>query len=214
MISRADKTLAIAGRVVRQIVKDRRSLGLILVAPVIVMSLVGFSLSDQQTVLNRVAPALLGVFAFFFTFVLTDVSFLRERAQGTLERLLTTPVGRADVLLGYLLGFMLFAAIQSLIILTFTVLVLRVDYRGDLVQFIPLVFAPQVFLSGVIVPVNQMPAAMEAISHVLPLTYAVEGLREIMLQGKGLDEVLVELGVLAGFGAVLLTAAAATVRRA
>ena len=239
-----DRTSAIAERLVRQIVKDRRSIGLIIVAPVIVMSLVGFSLTEQRATLDRVAPALMAVFVLFFTFILTGVSFLRERAQGTLERLMTTTVGRADILLGYLLGFMVFATVQTIVILLFTIFVLRIDYQGNIfeigavlmlvvivavslgifistfarnefqvVQFIPIVFAPQVFLSGVIIPVDQMPAVMEGISNALPLTYAVKGLREIMLQGHGLTEVWPELGVLAAFGVSLLAAAAVTLRR-
>jgi ABC-2 type transport system permease protein len=209
-----------------------------------VMALVGFSLSGQMEILNRVAPALIGVFAFFFTFLLTGVSFLRERAQGTLERLLTTPVGRADILVGYLLGFVVFAGVQSLIILLFTIFGLQVEYQGALwqifvllmvltvasvnlgifvstfarnefqvVQFIPIVLAPQIFLSGVILPVDQLPGYFQAASKVLPLTYAVEGLKEIMLQGQTLADIGGELAVLGGFAVALLALAAATVRR-
>jgi ABC-2 type transport system permease protein len=210
----------------------------------VVMALVGFSFADQPGILDPAAPALLTVFAFFFTFVLTGVSFLRERAQGTLERLLATPVGRGDILVGYLLGFLLFAALQTTVILLFTILVLQVNYRGELwqmflflmvlvvvsvnlgifistfarnefqvVQFIPLVFAPQVFLSGILLPVEQMPQFLQAVAKALPLKYAVEGMREIMLQGKGLSGVTSELAVLAGFAVVLLALAAVTVRR-
>ncbi|MSQ40382.1 MAG: ABC transporter permease [Dehalococcoidia bacterium] len=179
-----------------------------------------------------------------FTFVLTGVSFLRERAQGTLERLQATPVGRGDILVGYLLGFLLFAVLQTTVILLFTILVLQVSYTGDLweiflfcmvlvvvsvnlgifistfarnefqvVQFIPLVFAPQVFLAGILLPVEQMPQFLQAVARVLPLRYAVAGMREIMLQGKGLSGVTSALGVLAGFAVVLLALAAVTVRR-
>ena len=238
------RTLAIARRIIAQVRRDRRSLALIVVAPVVVMALVGFSFVDQRDILDRVAPALIAVFALFFTFILTGVSFLRERSYGTLERLLTTPVGRWDILVGYLLGFLAFAAAQSLIILLFTILVLQVEYQGTLwqifvllmvltvvavnlgifistfarnefqvVQFIPLVLAPQIFLSGIILPVEQLPAYLEAIARVLPLTYAVEGLQEIMLRGQTLGDVLPEIAVLAGFAVVLLTLAAATVRR-
>ena len=239
-----DRTLAIAGRITNQIVRDHRSLALIIVAPVVVMALVGFSFADQQDVLNRVAPALMAVFALFFTFMLTGVSFLRERAQGTLERLLTTPVGRADILVGYLLGFLLFAALQSLAILLFTILALQIDYQGALwqifvllmvltivavnlgifistfahnefqvVQFIPLVLAPQIFLSGVIIKVEELPGYFQVIARVLPLRYAVDGLQGIMLKGETLGDVVLELGVLAGFAVVLMALAAATVRR-
>ena len=129
-----DRTLAIAQRITSQMLRDHRSLALIFVAPLVVMSLVGLSFFEQREVLDRVAPALMAVFALFFTFILTGVSFLRERAQGTLERLLTTPVGRGDILVVYLLGFLIFAAAQSLVILLFTILVLQVDYQGSLWQ--------------------------------------------------------------------------------
>lgn len=239
-----DRTFAIAERIIRQIVKDRRSIGLIVVAPIIVMSMVGFSLIEQKDVLDRLAPGLLAVFVLFFTFILTGVSFLRERAYGTLERLLTTSVSRADILIGYLLGFLVFATIQTVVIISFTILALQIDYKGNLyeiavvlmlvvgvsvnlgifistfarnefqvVQFIPIVFAPQVFLSGVIIPVDQMPIVLEWISIVLPLTYAVSGLREIMMEGHGLSAIWPELAVISGFGIILLVAAGATLRR-
>ena len=238
------RTLAIAERIIRQIVKDRRSAALIIVAPLIVMSLVGFSLIDQKPVLNRVAPGLLGTFVMFFTFLLTGVSFLRERAQGTLERLMTTTVARGDILVGYLLGFLLFATIQAAVILTFTIVALQIEYQGNIieivavllllvvvavnlgifvstfannefqvVQFIPIVLLPQIFLSGVVIPTDQMPSVMEAISVVLPLTYAVEGLREIMVMDQSLADVWADLVILAGFGLGLLIAALATLRR-
>ena len=239
-----DRTLAIAIRIVSQILRDRRSIGLIFVAPIMVMSLVGFSFADQRLVLDRVAPALIATFALFFTFMLTGVSFLRERSQGTLERLLTTPVGRADILVGYLLGFLVFAAIQSLVVLLYTVVALQIDYEGSfaemvvvllvltvaavnlgifvstfarnefqVVQFIPVILAPQIFLSGVILPVAQLPAYFQAVSNVLPLTYAVSGLKAIMLEGRGLSGAAGDIAVLTGFAVALLALAALTVRR-
>jgi len=239
-----DRTLAIAIRIVSQILRDRRSIGLIFVAPIMVMSLVGFSFADQRLVLDRVAPALIATFALFFTFMLTGVSFLRERSQGTLERLLTTPVGRADILVGYLLGFLVFAAIQSLVVLLYTIVALQIDYQGSfaemvvvllvltvaavnlgifvstfarnefqVVQFIPVILAPQIFLSGVILPVAQLPAYFQAVSNVLPLTYAVSGLKAIMLEGRGLSGAAGDIAVLTSFAVALLALAALTVRR-
>ena len=94
------------------------------------MALVGFSLVDQKPVLNWVAPGLRGMVVRFFTFLLTGVSFLRERAHGTLERLMTTTVARDDILVGHLLGFLLFATIQTAVILAFTIYALQIDYQG------------------------------------------------------------------------------------
>ena len=232
-----DRTLAIALRILRQISRDRRSLALIIVAPIVVMALVGFSFGDQQGVLDRIAPGLIAVFVLFFTFILTGVSFLRERAQGTLERLLTTPVGRADILVGYTTGFFVLAMVQSVIVVTFTLLVLQVNYQGSIwqiwtmlvplvvvgvslgifistfarnefqvVQFIPLLLAPQIFLSGVIAEVDKMPAVLEVLAYLLPLTYAVDGLQDIMLRGDSLGSLGLELGVLAlsGCGKTIL----------
>ena len=239
-----DRTVAIAVRIVRQITRDRRSVALIVVAPLVVMSLVGFSFQDQPAILDNAAPALIGVFALIFTFMLTAVSFLRERSQGTLERLLVTPAGRADLLVGYLLGFLFFAAVQSVILLLFTIFAFDINYQGELwqvfavlmvltvvavslgifvstfasnefqvVQFIPLLLAPQIFLSGVILPVSQMPGYFQAISKALPLTYAVRALRHMMLQGQSMGDNAFEIGVLAAFAVGLLIAATATVRR-
>ena len=238
------RSLAIAERVVRQILRDRRSLGLIIVAPLLVMTLVGGSFSGQSATLNPTAPALIATFAMFFTFLLTGVSFLRERSQGTLERLLATPVGRLDILVGYLLGFLLFALIQSTAVLLHTVYILDVQYSGDLlqvfvvlvvltvasismgifiatfarnefqvVQFIPVVLAPQIFVAGIMVPVETMPAGLRFLANVAPLRYAVDAMRSIMLQGEGLGDVTTELAAVAIFAAAMLVAAAFAVRR-
>ena len=239
-----DRVLAITERIIRQILRDRRSIGLLILGPLIVMSLVGFSLYEQRGVLDRVAPGLLAVFVLFFTFILTGVGFLRERAQGTLERLQTTLVGSFDIMLGYMLGFLIFAIVQTVVILLFTIFALRIEYVGSLweigvvllllvtvavslgifissfannefqvVQFIPIVLAPQIFLSGVIIPVEQMPALFEWLSVILPLTYAVDALREIMLLGTDLTTLWLDLAVIAAFSVALLAAAVATLRR-
>jgi ABC-2 type transport system permease protein len=78
------------------------------------------------------APVLVGFFAFFFVFLLTVVSFLRERTTGTLERIMVTPAGRAELLLGYMIGFGIFALLQSLAIVLVAVLILRINYEGNL----------------------------------------------------------------------------------
>ena len=239
-----DRVLAITERIIRQILRDRRSIGLLIVGPLIVMTLVGFSLYEQRAVLDRVAPGLLAVFVLFFTFILTGVGFLRERAQGTLERLQTTLVGSFDIMLGYMLGFLIFAIVQTVVIFSFTIFALDIDYQGSLweigvvlflvvvvavslgifissfannefqvVQFIPVVLAPQIFLSGVIIPVEQMPEVFEWLSVVLPLTYAVDALREIMLRGTDLSALWSNLLALAVFSGALLAAAVASLRR-
>jgi len=233
----------IAGRVIHQLSRDRRTMAMIVVVPMVVMTLIGLSF-PEGIVLDRIAPALLATMVLFFSFLLTGISFLRERSQGTMERLLASPVSRLDVVLGYLFGFFLFALAQTLIILLFTIYVLDVNYHGDLwqifvfqvvviagavnlgifistfarnefqmVQFIPLILFPQIFLCGVIWPVEQMPEYLQWIGRFLPLKYGVDGLRDIMLLGKNLVDVGFELLVLVGFTVVTSVLATLTLRR-
>lgn len=77
------------------------------------------------------APYILGVIAFFFVFIFTGVTFLRERSFGTLERLMVSPITRAEIIIGYMLGFLVFAGIQSLIILLLAIFVLGVKIAGS-----------------------------------------------------------------------------------
>ena len=218
-------------------------MALIVVVPLVVMTLIGLSFPEED-VLDYIAPAMLTTLALFFSFLLTGISFLRERSQGTMERLMASPVSRLDIVIGYLLGFFVFALTQTLIIVLFTIYVLDVNYFGDLwqifvfqivvivvavnlgiftstfarnefqmVQFIPLIIVPQIFLCGVLWPVEQMPDYLQWLSTVLPLTYAVDGLRDIMLEGQNLTEVWLELVVLVAFAAATSVLAAITLRR-
>ena len=237
------QAFTIAARLIRQLIRDRRTMALMVVVPVVVMTLIGLSFPESN-VLDYIAPALLATLALFFSFLLTGISFLRERSQGTMERLMASPVSRLDIVVGYLFGFFLFALTQTLIILLFTIYVLDVHYYGDLwqifvfqiviiagavnlgifistfarnefqmVQFIPLIIIPQIFLCGVLWPVEQMPDYLQWLSKILPLTYAVRGLRDIMLAGKSLLDVGFELSVLIGFAIITSVLAALTLRR-
>lgn len=233
----------IAARIIRQLIRDRRTIVLIIAVPLVVMTLIGLSFPEGQ-VLDYIAPALLATLALFFSFLLTGISFLRERSQGTMERLMASPVSRPDIVLGYLFGFFLFALTQTLIIVLFTIYILDVHYSGDLwqififqvmviagavnlgifistfarnefqmVQFIPLILFPQIFLCGVIWPVEQMPEYLQWLARFLPLKYAVDGLRDIMLSGMSLADVAFEMLVLVGFAVATSILAAFTLRR-
>lgn len=86
----------------------------------------------EYTQTDALAPLFVGLFSFFFVFLLSSVAFLRERSQGTLERVLVSPLSRTELTLGYVLGFTLFATIQSLVILAYVIFVLQVHYAGNL----------------------------------------------------------------------------------
>jgi ABC-2 type transport system permease protein len=83
----------------------------------------------------------------------------------------------------------------------------------QMVQFIPLIIIPQIFLCGAIWPVEQMPDYLQWLSKIMPLTYAVDGLQDIMLAGKNLLDVWVELVVLFGFAIITSILAILTLRR-
>ena len=200
----------------------------------------------DYSILDYLAPVLIAFFAFFFIFLLSAVSFLRERTTGTLERLMATPLRRGELVLGYLAGFSFFALLQATVILLFTVFALQVRYRGNLatifiveavlvvgavslgllvsaaarnelqaVQFVPVVLLPQVFLSGLLIPVDQLPEYLRPISAVLPRTYANEALRAVMIKGYELADALVlrDIGILLAFGLVMAAGAVASIRR-
>jgi ABC-2 type transport system permease protein len=236
-------TLTIAQRTITQLVRDPRTLALILVVPLVIASLFGVSIPDKA-ILNSTLPAILATLILFFGFLLSGISFLRERSQGTRERLMASPVSRTDILVGYLLGFLLFAMVQTLILFFYSVYVLKADFNGDLwqiivfqiligilavclgifisafarnefqmVQFIPLIIVPQIFVCGLLFPVNQMPDYLQWLAKFLPLTYAVDGIRALMLQGKDLVDISKEIGVLAAYAILLMILAGISLRR-
>jgi ABC-2 type transport system permease protein len=86
----------------------------------------------EYTQTDALAPIFVGLFAFFFVFLLTSISFLRERSLGTIERLMVSPLSRTELVLGYVGGFLFFALAQSALILLYVVYVLQVHYKGNL----------------------------------------------------------------------------------
>ena len=199
--------------------------------------------ADLKT-LDFFAPIFIAYIGFFLIFLLTSVSFLRERTQGTMERLAASPVTRLELVLGYMLGFGFFSVLQAIVLLLFTIYALQVKYTGSLlaifvvilalvigavnmgiflsayaknelqaIQFIPIVILPQVVLSGMLWPVQDMPGWLQALARVMPLTYAVDAMTDIMIRGMSLASTWLPLLFLFGFAAAMAALAAATVRR-
>jgi ABC-2 type transport system permease protein len=207
------------------------------------------------------APAMVGFFTYFFVYLLTGVSFLRERTGGTLERLMATPVTRGEIVSGYTLGFVLFATLQVAILLAWVLGEVTVPAIGpmpefslglgvasagspllafavvvmlalgavslgiflstfartelQIIQFIPLVLVPQFLLSGVLFPVSSLPEIIQPFVKVMPLNYAVDGLRQVFVRGADLSvpELQVDLLVLAGVAVFFAIIASLTIRR-
>jgi ABC-2 type transport system permease protein len=87
---------------------------------------------EQFDTMDYIAPVYIALLGMFFVFLLACVAFLRERSQGTMERLAATPASRFEIVLGYMLGLGLFGLIQVAVILFFTVLVIGIHYHGSL----------------------------------------------------------------------------------
>ena len=122
-------TLATAARILRQLRSDHRTIALMLVVPCVLIGLLAW-IFDGTPVFDRIGAALLGVFPFVVMFIVTSVATLRERISGTLERLLTTPLGKGDLMLGYALAFGLMAVVQALVATVFAVWVCGLDVAG------------------------------------------------------------------------------------
>jgi len=207
------------------------------------------------------APAIVAFLAYFFVYILTGVSFLRERTGGTLERLMATPVTRGEVVVGYILGFGLFATIQVAILMTWVLGTVHVPAIGPLpefsvgmgvamagsplaafvvvvllalgavslgiflstfartelqiMQFIPIVMTPQFLLSGVLFPVSSLPDVLQPFVGLMPVTFAVHGLRQIFVTGADLSSAALQgdLAVLALIAVFFAGIASLTIRR-
>ena len=105
--------LATAWRVGGQLRRDRRTLALAIVVPCVLLWLFSELFADSPMIFQRLAPAMLGVFPFVLMFLVTSVAMVRERTSGTLERLLTTPIGKGDLVVGYGVAFAVLALVQA-----------------------------------------------------------------------------------------------------
>ncbi|WP_458106961.1 ABC transporter permease [Arthrobacter sp. R3-55] len=130
-------TLATAFRVLGQLRHDHRSVALILVVPALLLTAVYF-LFENETLppgsprtFDRVGLMMLAIFPFVVMFLVTSITMLRERTSGTLERLLTTPIHKADLLFGYAIAFSLMAALQSLAATAVAYWMFDLDIKGS-----------------------------------------------------------------------------------
>jgi ABC-2 type transport system permease protein len=236
-------TLATAGRVLRQVRHDPRTIGLLVVVPCVLMGLLAWIYADTP-VFDAIGAPLLGVFPFVVMFLVTSIATLRERRTGTLERLLTLPLGKGDLLAGYALAFGALATLQAVVATGFAVGVLGLDVAGNgwllllvavvdsvlgtalglflsafaatefqAVQFLPAFVLPQFLVCGLLVPRDALPIVLERISDVLPLSYAVDAMRTISTQASGTSDVLRDVLVVLAFAVAALAGGAATLRR-
>jgi ABC-2 type transport system permease protein len=236
-------TLATAGRVLRQVRADPRTIGLLLVVPCVLIGLLAWVYGDGP-VFDLIGGPLLGIFPFVVMFVVTSVATLRERASGTLERLLSTPLGKGDFLSGYAVAFGGLAIVQALVATGFAIWVCGLQVRGPVwmlvvvavvdavlgaavglfasafartefqaVQFMPAFVLPQFLLCGLLVPRDQLPDVLHWLSDVLPLSWAVDAMVAVTRQADPGGDVGRDLAIVVGFLLAALVLGSTTLRR-
>jgi ABC-2 type transport system permease protein len=239
----ANATLSTGRRVLLQLRHDRRTVAMLLVLPALLLTNVWAMYDGRHATFDHVGLALLGLFPFVTMFLVTSVSMLRERTSGTLERFLTLPPGKADLLFGYGLAFTAAAVLQAtiatavacgplgldagspalaaLVAVTSAVLGVAVGLlcsafaRSEFqaVQFMPAVVLPQLLLCGLFVDRGDMAGWLHAISDALPLTYAVDALQELSAHGAATGAMWRDIAVVGGVAVGALVAASTTLRR-
>ncbi len=238
---------ATARRVLRQLVGDRRTLALVLVVPAALVSLLYLVYHDHPAgrgLFDQIAITMTAILPMSLMFSVTSVTMLRERGSGTLERLWTTPLHRADLLLGYATAFTTAALGQTVLLSAVCAwlldvrieaswgwvvlaalldgfvgvalgLVLSAFARNEFqaVQFLPVVIVPQVFLCGLLVPRAQLPQALHDLSSVLPMSWAVDAVKDLATTASPGHDTASNLVRLACVGLLVLVAASMTMPR-
>ncbi|ACM12849.1 ABC transporter permease [Bacillus paranthracis] len=182
--------------------------------------------SKNFTMFDGLGPVLIGFFTFFFVFILSGVSFVRERLSGTLERLLSTPIKRWEIVVGYIIGFGIFAFIQSIIIVSFSVYILDLYVAGSIWltllitcmlsltaltlgtflsayannEFQMIQFIPLVIVPQIffsgLFPIESMNKWLQMLGKLFPLTYGADAMRQVMIRNQGFTEIALDLTVL------------------
>ncbi|WP_369208856.1 ABC transporter permease [Streptomyces sp. PU-14G] len=240
----ASRTLATARRVLRQLGHDPRTIALLLLVPILLLVLLYYVFDADRRAFDSIGASLLGIFPLVTMFLVTSIATLRERTSGTLERLLSMPLGKADLIVGYALAFGLLAIVQAALATGVAIWFLDLDIAGSpwllllialldallgtalglfvsafaasefqVVQFMPAMIFPQILLCGLFAPRGSMQPVLEAISNVLPMSYAVDGMTEVLHHTEATGDFVRDIGIVAGSALLVLALGAATLRR-
>lgn len=172
---------------------------------------------------DKMFPILMGFIVFLFVFLISGIALLRERTTGTLERVLATSIRRSEIVTGYLIGYGIFAIIQTLVIVLFSIYLLNIDLAGSLwyviliniclaitalamgifistfanSEFQMIQFIPLVAVPQVffsgIFPLENMPSWLSNIGYLFPLRYAGDALTNVMIKGQGWSHIWFDL---------------------
>jgi ABC-2 type transport system permease protein len=196
---------------------------------------IAYVYGDKDTsFFDVLSPILVGFFVFFFVFLISGIALLRERTTGTLDRLMATPIRRREIVYGYLLGYGLFAVIQTVIVVLYAVNVLDIMLAGSVwnvilinlllalvalslgillsafanSEFQMMQFIPIVVIPQVffagIFPVEGMADWLQGIAKFMPMYYGGDALQSVMYKGVGLSDISGDLLVLLGFALLFI----------
>jgi ABC-2 type transport system permease protein len=126
----ARKALTTTGRVLKQLHHDPRTIGLIMIVPILLVTLLKYVFSGNNYLFNSVAPIILGIFPLLMMFLVTSISTLRERTSGTLDRLMTMPLSKLDFIFGYAIAFSIVGLAQACLASLVTLGLLGVTVQG------------------------------------------------------------------------------------
>jgi ABC-2 type transport system permease protein len=237
-------TLATALRVVGQLRRDPRTIAMLVVVPCVLVALLRYVFDGQPETFQRIGVPMVGIFPLVSMFLVTSIAMLRERTTGTLERLMTMPLAKLDLLAGYALAFAVIAVVQAAAVSAVAIGLLDLHVAGSTalvvalavlnallgmalglflsafaatefqaVQFMPAFVFPQLLLCGLFVARSEMAPVLEAVSYVLPLTYAYDALERVTTDGSLGSRGTVDVIVTAGATLLALALGAATLRR-
>ncbi|KRM31865.1 multidrug ABC superfamily ATP binding cassette transporter, permease protein [Agrilactobacillus composti DSM 18527 = JCM 14202] len=197
----------------------------------------------DSTFFNTLLPIMMGFVVFFFVFLISGIALLKERTTGTLYRLLATPVKRSEIINGYLVGYGLFALIQTLLIVFYSIFVFKIQILGSiwnlliinvLLAFVALTlglfistfaasefqmvqFIPVVVIPQIffsgIIPINQMAHWLQPIARIMPLYYGADAMSNVIQKGANFMNIGFDLTILVGFAVLFLMLNMVTMRR-
>jgi ABC-2 type transport system permease protein len=190
--------------------------------------------SSSSTYFDTLLPIMIGFVVFFFVFLISGIALLRERTSGTLTRILATPIKRSEIIGGYLLGYGLFAVLQTCLIVAYSIIVFKIQILGSLLavfvvnlllglsalalglfistfaqsEFQMVQFIPLIIIPQIffsgIIPIDQMPTWLQPISKIMPLYYGATAMSSVIAQGKTLAAVNFDLLMLILFSGLFL----------
>jgi ABC-2 type transport system permease protein len=235
------RTVLVAGRVVKQLLRNPRFLVLSVAAPLVIVYLLKIFF---DTLPETFDVARYAVLVHFLAFLLCAISLVQERTMGTMERMFVNGFRRTEIIAGYVLGFLGLATFQAVAGLAEAIWLFELDYdeetlamlfvvvwllaiasvmlgifistfarhEGQVFPFVPLIILPSVFLSGLLVDVEELPTWADWLGHAFPLFWANDVIQDVIESGWTFEDVQGSLAVLSSYSVALLLLASLTLR--